>query len=157
MEVGDESSLDFYTRHGFVRTENDEEVGTSHVVLRGDRDAALAAIRGMAEQGSGGAVVMNLVARLLHDKGDLEGAVDAYLKAVQVSLYTQCRRGFRLVSSSLLVCEVRDEIEKLTGSVTCQRFLSGAFQQGGPWRKMSALISAEISTRPTSIEIERSG
>ena len=31
-----------------------------------------------------GAVVMNLMARLLHDAGNLEGAVNAYLKALEV-------------------------------------------------------------------------
>lgn len=77
---------EFYARHGFVRSIPDERAGPGRILLSGERDAALAAVRGILEEGDGGgadAVVMNLQARLLHDAGDLEGAVDAYLKAVQ--------------------------------------------------------------------------
>lgn len=84
VQVEDGSNVDFYARHGFVRSEITDEVASGRVLLSGNRDAALVAVRGMVEQENGGAVVMNLMARLLHDAGDVGGAVDAYLKAVQV-------------------------------------------------------------------------
>lgn len=83
VEIDDGSKADFYARHGFVRFESNEKVAPGRVLLSGERDAALCAVRGLLEQEAGGAVVMNLLARLLHDAGDLQGAVDAYLKAVQ--------------------------------------------------------------------------
>lgn len=59
------------------------------MLLAGDRGAALSAIKelmvsGEREGAAPGAVVMNLMARLLHDAGNLEGAVNAYLKALEV-------------------------------------------------------------------------
>lgn len=62
------------------------------MLLSGERDAALTAVRGSLDGGAGrGAVGMNLMARLLHDAGDLQGAVDAYLKALEASI-TYSRR-----------------------------------------------------------------
>lgn len=64
------------------------------MLLSGDRDAALKAIKELVSvsgsssgegTGVGSAVVMNLIARLLHDTGNLQGAVDAYLMALKVS------------------------------------------------------------------------
>lgn len=55
------------------------------MLLAGDRGAALSAIKDMVKTGEGpGAVVMNLMARLLHDAGNLQEAVNAYLKALEV-------------------------------------------------------------------------
>lgn len=93
-------SVGFYARHGFVpSTEESSSEGRGFVLLAGDRDAGLSAIRAMTmvvspAEGEGegrgpgtvGAVVMNLMARLLHDAGDLAGAVDAYLKALEVCI-----------------------------------------------------------------------
>lgn len=62
------------------------------MLLAGDRDAALSAIKETMVSGEGegpGAVVMNLMARLLHDAGNLAGAVDAYLKALEVCIPTR--------------------------------------------------------------------
>lgn len=80
----DDSNVEFYARHGFVLSETIDQVAGGRFLLSGNRDAALMAVRGMTEQENNGAVVMNLLARLLHDAGDVEGAVNAYLKAVQV-------------------------------------------------------------------------
>lgn len=91
-------SVDFYVRHGFVRFTTDEALPEGRTLLAGDRDAALTALRTMATstsvtppgdrggeaKGGADAVAMNLMARLLHDAGDLAGAVDAYLKALEV-------------------------------------------------------------------------
>lgn len=79
-----QSTLDFYARHGFVcSTTPSGAAPGGRALLSGDRDAALTAIRGSLD---GGAVGMNLMARLLHDAGDLQGAVDAYLKALEASV-----------------------------------------------------------------------
>lgn len=63
------------------------------MLLAGDRGTALSAIKermvAPVEGGGGGAVgavVMNLTARLLHDAGNLAGAADAYLKALEVCM-----------------------------------------------------------------------
>ncbi|CAN0267269.1 unnamed protein product [Ectocarpus sp. 12 AP-2014] len=87
VEVDDSpQSVDFYSRHGFIRSV--EAASEGRVLLAGDRVAALGAIQasltGGDEQGTVGAVVMNLMARLLHDAGNLQGAVDAYLKALEL-------------------------------------------------------------------------
>lgn len=88
VEVEDSpQSVDFYSRHGFIRSV--EAASEGRVLLAGDRVEALGAIQasltGGDEQGTVGAVVMNLMARLLHDAGNLQGAVDAYLKALEAS------------------------------------------------------------------------
>lgn len=83
-------SKEFYARHGFVSATKASADGC--LLLAGDRNAALTAIQELFREGEGedvggvGAVVMNLMARLLHDAGNLQGAVDAYLKALEVSL-----------------------------------------------------------------------
>lgn len=103
-------SVAFYARHGFIRSTgcsplSEAEAGAKaegRVLLAGDRGAALSAIKAMMVspvEGEGecpnavGAVVMNLMARLLHDAGNLEGAVDAYLKALEVREHTMARSG----------------------------------------------------------------
>lgn len=81
-------SAQFYARHGFVSATEVSPEG--RLLLAGDRNAALAAIQESLREGGGegqggvGAVTMNLMARLLHDVGNLQGAVDAYLKALEV-------------------------------------------------------------------------
>lgn len=100
MEADDSpQSVDFYARHGFVRSTTDGASPEGRVLLAGDRDAALTALRSKAmsvpttgdgggeAKGAADAVAMNLMARLLHDAGDLAGAVDAYLKALEVQQY----------------------------------------------------------------------
>eukprot|EP00903_Cladosiphon_okamuranus_P012524 g11727.t1 len=79
-------SIDFYARHGFIPfTEELQSPSEGRVLLAGDRGAALSAIKDMMESGEcPGAVVMNLMARLLHDAGNLDGAVNAYLKALEM-------------------------------------------------------------------------
>ena len=86
MEVDDSpQSLEFYSLHGFVPSANGQgESAEGRMLLSGDRDAGLEAIEASLKGGAVSAVVMNLKARLLHDKGDLQGAVDAYLKALEV-------------------------------------------------------------------------
>lgn len=82
----------FYARHGLVSWSLESPSDKSprgSVLLVGDRGVALeAAEKVVAESvptGDGcSAVMLNLVARLRHDAGDLEGAVDAYLRALQV-------------------------------------------------------------------------
>lgn len=89
MEVdGSRESLDFYSRHGFVRSPTDGTPSSEGqlLVLSGDREAGLRAIRALPQEGASiGAVGMNLMGRLLHDVGDLQGAVNAYLKALEAS------------------------------------------------------------------------
>lgn len=81
-------SVKFYARHGFISATEASPEG--RLLLTGDRNAALTAIQESLREGeregqSGvGAVTMNLMARLLHDVGNLQGAVDAYLKALEV-------------------------------------------------------------------------
>lgn len=93
MEVDDSpSSIDCYSRHGFIRSTDAASEGRVH--LQGDRMAALVAVQaslgGGEGQAAGSAVVMNLMGRLLHDAGDLPGAANAYLKALEV-LYAKAR------------------------------------------------------------------
>eukprot|EP00904_Undaria_pinnatifida_P002699 jgi/Undpi1/1242/HiC_scaffold_108.g14156.m1 len=78
-------SLAFYKLHGLVRSGSARgELPEGRVVLSGDRDAGLEAIEASLAGGAVSAVVMNLKARLLHDKGDLQAAVGAYLKALEM-------------------------------------------------------------------------
>lgn len=89
MELdGSRKSLDFYSRHGFVRPSPEGTPSSKGevAVLSGDREAGLRAMRALTQEGASiGAVGMNLMGRLLHDVGDLQGAVDAYLKALEAS------------------------------------------------------------------------
>lgn len=89
MEADDSrQSLAFYKLHGLVRSGSARgELPEGRVVLSGDRDAGLEAIEASLAGGAVSAVVMNLKARLLHDKGDLQAAVGAYLKALEVPYY----------------------------------------------------------------------
>ena len=88
---GSPQSVKFYARHGFIPSD-EEATSEGQVLLAGDRGAALSAIKEIMVSGDGvreapGAVVVNLMARLLHDAGNLEGAVNAYLKALEVRTY----------------------------------------------------------------------
>lgn len=80
----------FYARHGFVGSaSNDERFAPGRLWLSGDRRAALKGVRGLLgekylRENGGNAILANLLGRLLHDTGDLQGAVDAYLKALEV-------------------------------------------------------------------------
>ncbi|CAM9139765.1 unnamed protein product [Scytosiphon promiscuus] len=87
VEVEDSAaSIGFYSRHGFIPSTEAAPEGC--VLLEGDRVAALEAVQaslgGGESQGAVGAVAMNLLARLLHDAGDLPGAANAYLKALEI-------------------------------------------------------------------------
>lgn len=86
---GSPESLEFYSRHGFVRSSaEDVKSPTGGVILAGEREAALKAVKASLEDGAvPGAGAMNLMARLLHDAGDLQGAVEAYIKALEVPVW----------------------------------------------------------------------
>ncbi|CAN0086278.1 unnamed protein product [Ectocarpus fasciculatus] len=138
VEVDDSpQSVDFYTRHGFIRSV--ETASEGHVLLVGDRVAALEAIQASLtggdgdDQGTVGAVVMNLMARLLHDAGNLQGAVDAYLKALEA------REGTYLILSYLILDPTRSEVF---------RGLGGAYQSQGQHQMAFASYQQAINLAP---------
>lgn len=87
VEVEDSpAAIEFYSGHGFVHSSTSSmPLQEGRLLLSGERDAALQAIEGSLAKGLGvSAVMMNLLGRLRHDAGNLQGAVDAYLKALEV-------------------------------------------------------------------------